>query len=137
MLILDTSVLLAALDADERLHDACRSLLEGTEEPLVIPSPVLPELGYWAEQRLGVDAMIAVLGDVRRGAYAVEEPSFDDLARVRTLLDRYRDLRVGFVDASVLAIVERLEERKLATLDHRHFGAMRPRHVDALELLPA
>jgi hypothetical protein len=37
----------------------------------------------------------------------------------------------------VLALVERLGEPKLATLDHRHFGTMRPRHVEALELLPA
>lgn len=136
MLILDTSVLLAALDVDERAHDACRSLLEEADEPLVIPSPVLPEVGYWAEERLGVDAMILVLDDVRRGAYLIEETSLDDVARIRVLLDRYRDLRVGFVDAAVLALVERLEESKLATLDHRHFGAMRPRHVDALQLLP-
>lgn len=136
MLILDTSVLLAALDADERTHETCRSLLAGSDEPLVIPSPVLPELGYWAEKRLGVDTMITLLGDVRRGAYVVEEPSFDDFARVEAMLDRYRDLRVGFVDAAVLALVERLEESKLATLDHRHFEPMRPRHVDALELLP-
>ena len=95
MLILDTSVLLAALDADERTHEACRSLLDGINEPLVIPSPVLPELGYWADQRLGVDTMITVLGDVRQGAYVVEEPGFDDFARVQTLLDWYRDLRVG------------------------------------------
>jgi hypothetical protein len=27
-------------------------------------------------------------------------------------------------------------EPKLATLDHRHFSVMRPRHVDTLELLP-
>jgi predicted nucleic acid-binding protein len=48
----------------------------------------------------------------------------------------YRDLRVGYVDAAVLAIVERLGERKVATLDRRHFSVMRPRHVAALQLLP-
>ncbi|MBI2236936.1 MAG: twitching motility protein PilT [Actinobacteria bacterium] len=61
----------------------------------------------------------------------------DDYPRIRELVDRYADLGVGFVDAAVLAIVERLGEPKLATLDHRHFSVMRPRHVDALELLPA
>jgi uncharacterized protein len=137
MLVLDTSVLLAALDADEKTHVACRTLLEDSGEPLVIPSPVMPEIGHWADQRLGIDVMITLLGDVRRGAYLVEEPTFADLARVETILDRYRDLRVGYVDAVVLAVVERLEEPKLATLDHRHFTAMRPRHVEALELLPA
>ena len=38
----------------------------------------------------------------------------------------YADLRVGFVDAAVLAVVERLRETKLATLDHRRFSVMRP-----------
>jgi uncharacterized protein len=43
---------------------------------------------------------------------------------------------VGFVDAAVLAVVERLGEPKLATLDVKHFATMRPRHVGALTLLP-
>jgi len=45
-------------------------------------------------------------------------------------------LDVGFVDCAVLAVVKRLGEPKLATLDHRHFATMRPSHVEALELLP-
>ena len=44
-----------------------------------------------------------------------------DYVRIRDLLTRYADLKLGFVDAAVIAIVERLNERKLATLDHRHF----------------
>jgi hypothetical protein len=36
----------------------------------------------------------------------------------------------------VLTIVERLEETKLATLDHRHFTVVRPRHLPALRLVP-
>jgi hypothetical protein len=40
------------------------------------------------------------------------------------------------VDAAVVALVERLNEPKLATLDQRHFGLLRPRHVDVLRLLP-
>jgi hypothetical protein len=52
------------------------------------------------------------------------------------LIEQYADLDLGFVDAAVLAIVERLGERKLATLDHRHFSVVRPRHVPSLELVP-
>ncbi len=59
-----------------------------------------------------------------------------DYRRVSELLDRYRDLPLGFVDAAVLAVVERLKETKLATLDHRHFTSVRPRHVPALRLIP-
>jgi predicted nucleic acid-binding protein len=60
-----------------------------------------------------------------------------DYSRVREICDRYADADIGFVDAAVLAIVERLDEAKLATLDHRHFGALRPRHREAITLLPA
>jgi predicted nucleic acid-binding protein len=45
-------------------------------------------------------------------------------------------MRLGFVDCAVLAVVERLGEAKLATLDHRHFAAVRPAHRKALTLLP-
>lgn len=66
----------------------------------------------------------------------VEELHPEDYRRVRELCDRYADADIGFVDAAVLAVVERLNEPKLATLDHSHFGTMRPRHVEALRLLP-
>jgi hypothetical protein len=35
-----------------------------------------------------------------------------------------------------VALAERLSEPKVATLDQRHFRAVRPAHVDALELRP-
>jgi hypothetical protein len=59
-----------------------------------------------------------------------------DYDRIYDLCETYADADVGFVDAAVLAIVERLNEPKLATLDRQHFGMMRPRHVAGLVLLP-
>ena len=80
--------------------------------------------------------MPALLRDIQRGAYLLQELDEEDLPRAVQIMERYADLDVGYVDAAILAIVERLGEPKLATLDRKHFGAMRPRHVDALELLP-
>ncbi len=74
--------------------------------------------------------------DIESGAYAVEDLVSTDYRRVRELCDRYADADIGFVDAAVLAVAERLDEPKIATLDQRHFGTLRPRHVDALRLLP-
>jgi predicted nucleic acid-binding protein len=74
---------------------------------------------------------------IASGAYLVSDLAAADYDRVRELCDRYADADIGFVDAAVLATVERLNEPKLATLDHRHFGLLRPRHRDSLELLPA
>jgi predicted nucleic acid-binding protein len=136
-LVVDTGPLVAALDADDERHEPCAGLLCGADERLVIPAPVLPEVDYLFRARRVPEGFIVLIDDLLRGAYVVEDLVLEDYERVRELLETYADLRVGFVDAAVLAIVERLGERKLATLDHRHFGAMRPRHVDALTLLPA
>jgi hypothetical protein len=136
-LIVDTGPLLASIDRSDEHHVSCLQLLSETREPLVLPSPVLVELDYWASQRLGPGALVAVLDDIRRGAYVVADVLDVDYQRIRDLCDRYADSDIGFVDAAVLTITERLGEPKLATLDHRHFRTLRPRHVDALELLPA
>jgi predicted nucleic acid-binding protein len=98
---------------------------------------VLVEFDHFASRQRDRSAVDVLLDNIRRGAYEVEELLASDYQRIRQLLTTYADLRVSFVDAAVLAITERLREPKLATLDHRHFSVMRPRHVDALELLPA
>ena len=136
-LILDTGPLYASLDRSDQDHAACRALIETCTEPLVIPAPVLVEVDSWISQRLGPGALVALLADIESGAYRVVDLVTADYTRVRELCDRYADADIGFVDAAVLAITERLGEPKLATLDRRHFGLLRPRHCDALELLPS
>ncbi len=135
-LVIDTGPLLASLDRDDEHHRACADLLRGSRDR-IIPAPTLVELDYWCSRKGLELSFDELLRDLRRGAYAVEDLLPEDRERILELRAHYRDLRVGFVDAAVLAIVERLGERKLATLDRRHFAAMRPRHVAALELLPA
>jgi uncharacterized protein len=103
----------------------------------IVPAPVLVEFDHLAARSMGRGAVDALLDEIEQGTYVVEDLLPSDYRRVPELLAAYADLRVGFVDAAVLTIVERLREPKLATLDHRHFAVMRPRHVDALELLPA
>ena len=135
-LVLDTSPLLAALDTADPDHDSCAKLIAESDEDLVVPTLVMSELDYWCHERLTADVWLSFLQDVLDGAYRVEHPTPADLERCMELQRTYADLRVGVVDASVLAVVERLGEAKLATLDHRHFATMRPRHVAALNLVP-
>ncbi len=135
-LILDTGPLLAALDSADPDHERCAALLTASVEDLVVPALVLAELDYWCARRLSPDVWLIFLDDVLAGAYRVESATAADLARCRDLQARYRDLALGVVDASVVALAERLDEPKVATLDQRHFRAVRPVHVVSLELLP-
>ncbi len=135
-LVLDTGPLYATLDRTDAQHRRCLDLLRDTLEPLVIPAPVLIEVDWLVHSRLHAGVFLALLDDILAGAYRVEGLQPEDYRRIRELCDRYADADVGFVDAAVLAVVERLNEPKLATLDRRHFRALRPRHVDALRLLP-
>lgn len=136
-LILDTGPLCASLDRTDNDHATCRKLIETVDEQLIIPAPVLVEVDYWIHARLHAGVLVALLDDIVSGAYAVEELLIEDYRRIRELCDRYADADVGFVDAAVLAVVERLNEPKLATLDHRHFRTLRPRHVKTLKLVPS
>ena len=135
-LVLDTGPLYASLDRRDADHQACRRLIETAMEPLVVPAPVLVEVDYWVRKWLHAGVLVVLLDDIIEGAYKIENLLPEDYRRIRELCDRYADADIGFVDAAVLAICERLNEPKLATLDHRHFGLLRPRHVDALRLLP-
>jgi predicted nucleic acid-binding protein len=59
-----------------------------------------------------------------------------DLERIAELITTYADFPLGSVDASVVAVAERLNVPEVATLDRRHFTVVRPRHVERLRLLP-
>jgi predicted nucleic acid-binding protein len=135
-LVLDTGPLLAALDAADPDHQRCARLLSDAAEDLVVPTLVLAELDYWCHRRLGVGVWLTFLDDLLAGAYRPEHPTANDLQRCHELQSGYADQQLGVVDASVLALVERLGEERLATLDHRHFAVVRPKHVEALTLVP-
>jgi predicted nucleic acid-binding protein len=98
---------------------------------------VVVELDWLASKRLSPAAFAAFLTDVEEGTVRIVDLTRADYARVNALCSAYADLPLGFVDAAVVTVVERLGEHKLATLDHHHFRVVRPRHTASLTLLPA
>jgi uncharacterized protein len=94
------------------------------------------EVCQLAESRRGTRAELAFLSDVRAGLFTLVQLTAPDLERIAELVDTYASLPLGSVDASVIALTERLERTDVATLDHRHFSVVRPRHVDTLRLVP-
>jgi predicted nucleic acid-binding protein len=133
-LILDTGPLVALLDATDPDHQRCADLIQGSSEPRMVPICVLVEVEYLL--RPWPRAFAALLAELDSGSLELLDLPRRWLLRAGELLDRYRDLSLGLVDATVLAATEMLDEPKLATLDRRHFHAVKPAHCEVLQLLP-
>jgi len=94
------------------------------------------EIGYLLQSRVGPQAEVTFLRSFGGNGFRVAEVEDDDVARMAELVETYLDLPLGIVDAAVIAIAERLRLTEVATLDRRHFGVVKPRHVTAFRLLP-
>jgi len=94
-----------------------------------VPQLVVAEVTYLLGKRLG-------WRDLEAGNFTTEPVLAADWSRIAELVSTYHDLRLGTVDASVIATAERLWATTVATLDRRHFSVVRPKHVRAFELLP-
>jgi predicted nucleic acid-binding protein len=101
-----------------------------------VPALVVAEVSYFARTRLGTEAEVRFLEDIATGVLGVMPVEHDEWGRIIELTMRYRDLPLGTVDASLVALAERLRIAQIATLDVRDFGAVRPNHVESFELLP-
>lgn len=135
-LVLDTGPILALLDADDPDHGRCVEMVERVGEDLVVPTAVLVEVDYWTIKLLGAEVWETFVADLTAGAYRLEAITPRDLRRAAQLEADYDDLDLGLVDASVIALCERLGEDKVATLDHRDFSVVRTSSGEALRLLP-
>lgn len=122
MVILDTSALVAFLDAEDRWHGPIARALRPHAGALIIPVAVLAEIAHFIERDLGQATLAVFVGDLVIGAYELDCGS-TDWPRVRELIDRYADARLGLADAAVVACAER-RRSPVATLDLRHFGAI-------------
>ena len=136
MIVVDTGPIVALLNDWDDQHERCRDFLANYPGPLLVPTTVFTEVCMLVERRRGTRAELAFLSDVRSGLFTMLESTSADLGRIFELVEGYADLPLGTVDASVIALAERLNLPAVATLDHRHFSVVRPRNVPAFELLP-
>jgi predicted nucleic acid-binding protein len=103
----------------------------------LVPSPVLTEVCYFLESRVGPEGEATFLAALAEGELQLVDLARDDLRRMIELVRTYSDFPLGAVDASVMAIAERYDCPDVATLDIRHFSAVRLQHAKGLTLLPA
>jgi len=103
---------------------------------LIVPSTVITEVCYLLNTYLGQSAEIAFINSLINRELTIEHVAAQDLTRCVELLKKYDKLNLGLVDASIIAISERLKIQKLLTTDRRHFSTIKPKHCESFTLLP-
>jgi predicted nucleic acid-binding protein len=139
MIVCDTGpIVAAAIRQDDDFH-ACTDLFTGLHlaaRQILVPATVIAEAGYLLNRLGGPNVEAGFLRSCAEGSFTLVDLTTVDLQRMAELVQTYADFPLGTTDASVIAVAERLGVTEIATLDHRHFRAVRPHHVEALALLP-
>ncbi len=136
MILLDTSGLLAAVDAAQHRHDEAVKSLSGANPPLVLSPFVLAELDYLLATRVGEAERLSLLREVERGAYQLASFAAADVRAARAIIERHADLRLSLADASIGVLAARHKVNDVLTLDERHFRVLTANR-QPFRLLPA
>jgi predicted nucleic acid-binding protein len=134
--LVDTGILYAMADLDDAWHEPVKAFLENITDSLVIPVTVLPEICYLLNTYLNQESERKLIASIIQGELRIENLIAEDYRRSLQLLESYSNVNIGFVDASMVAISERLKINRILTTDRKHFSIIRPRHCRAFELLP-
>ena len=134
--VADTGALYALVDTSDAWHSRVITWWRSNSSAIVVPVTVLPEICYLLQTRIGPAAELAFVQAVAEEEFTMESVEPEDLVRAASLIHEYADLPLGLVDASIVAVAERLETRDILTTDRRHFSAVRPRHARSFTLLP-
>lgn len=135
MILIDAGPLVALISAEDRHHRVCREVLVDLEEPIGSVWPALTEAMYllrrsWPAQRVLYEML-------ERGTIEVLSLALEDVARMRELMEKYRDLPMDLADAALVRVAEREKIRRIFTLDRRDFALYRPIGISRFTILPA
>ena len=136
LLICDTGPIVAAANIRDEYHQESRKLIEEYPGRLIVPSLVVAEVGRLLLTRISAESEADFIDDIVAGNFEVEELTKIDWLRTQRLVHQYIDLKLGVVDAAVVAVAERLRAKEIATVNSRDFRAVIPKHVNAFRMLP-
>ena len=137
MIVCDTSGLVAAYSATDSRSRQITDLLRSEPGQLILSPFVLAELDYLIQRRASVRDELKVLADVANGVYNLADLDRFDVAHAAAVVERYRRMKIGLTDASLVVLAAKYGTTRLLTFDERHFRAIRPLTSGAFTILPA
>lgn len=122
-ILLDTSVIVALVNAADPDHERCVAVWRDVRAQLVSVEGVLVEATHMLRRtRGGPAAVLHLVLDVGARIVPATEAR---LRRAATLMDTYRGIPMDLVDALLVVAAEELDVNEILTLDTRGFRAYR------------
>jgi predicted nucleic acid-binding protein len=113
--IVDTGPLVAFFDRSERHHDWAVEQIETFEAPLLVCEPVLTEASYLLSRFPKAHETLLEL--VEEGALLVAFSVQDNIAELRSLVRKYRDVPMSLADACIVRMAQIFPSHLILTLD--------------------
>ena len=113
--LLDTGVIVAALDRSESFHQSCVDAIAGNHAPLVTCEAVIAESCYLLRNLPG--AADAVLANVEAGNFQIPLRLEDMAGPVRSIMRKYQDSDIDLADAYLIHLASELDTGEILTLD--------------------
>jgi predicted nucleic acid-binding protein len=120
-IIVDAGPLIALFDRDDGYHRRAVEFVRNHGIGLITNVPVLTEAAFLL--RFSTAARRDLLWWAHN-AIEIDEETAKDMPRIIELLEKYADLPADFADASLIALAERLNVSRIASVD-RDFAIYR------------
>jgi predicted nucleic acid-binding protein len=117
----DAGPLIALFDRADSHHARAVDFMRRQRERLITNMPVLTEAVFML--RFSVEAQRDLLWWAHR-SLEIDQSTSDDLPRIIALFEKYRDMPADFADVSLVAMAERLDISRVASVD-RDFAIYR------------
>ena len=117
MTLTDAGPLVALIDADEPDHEVCRMVLGQLQLPMATTWPAFTEAMYLLSRAGGPPGREALWRLVLTGRLDVLGLSRSAVERSAELMTTYADLPMDLADATLVALAEERDDRRVFTLD--------------------
>jgi predicted nucleic acid-binding protein len=135
MILVDAGPLIALIHEDDNEHRRCREAFAAMDEPLGTVWPAIAEAMYMLS--FSWQAQEALWEMIETGAVVILALGVDDVARMKELMRKYRDLPMDLADAGLVRVAERERVRRIFTLDRRDFQIYRPTRIGRFVVVPS
>jgi hypothetical protein len=134
--LVDSSFLYALFRKADPDHQAVRAIFETVKAEFIIPQVILTEAGWLFNRAGGMPLVSAFLDLLAASKIPLGDLTYDDLQRASALMRQYTGTKLELVDCCIVALAERLEITRVATLDRRDFSIVRTQKGSFLDIVP-